>query len=123
VDKLVLYREAWSFPASELAFAQAENESERFLGARRFMQRHDLPRLVFFRVHVERKPMYLDFESPVFIETFCKCIRRVLASDKPGEPVTISEMLPAPDQSWLPDAAGERYTSEFRIIAVDRHAG
>jgi hypothetical protein len=123
VGKLVLYRESWSFPASELAFAQAASESDRFLGARRFLQRHDLPRLVFFRVHVERKPMYLDFESPVFIETFCKCIRRVLASDKPGEPVTISEMLPAPDQSWLPDAAGERYTSEFRIIAVDRHAG
>ncbi|MCU1245841.1 MAG: hypothetical protein JWN02_1751, partial [Acidobacteria bacterium] len=96
VGKLVLYRESWSFPASELAFAEAGSESERFLGARRFMQRHDLPRLVFFRVHVERKPMYLDFESPVFIETFCKCIRRVLASDKPGEPVTISEMLPAP---------------------------
>jgi len=28
-------------------------------------------------------------------------------------------MLPAPDQTWLPDAEGNRYTSELRMVAVD----
>jgi hypothetical protein len=29
-------------------------------------------------------------------------------------------MLPAPDQLWLPDGEGNLYTSELRIMAVDR---
>jgi hypothetical protein len=32
--------------------------------------------------------------------------------------ISISEMLPAHDQLWLRDAAGQPYTSEFRIVAV-----
>ena len=33
--------------------------------------------------------------------------------------VSVSEMLPAIDHSWLPDAQGHTYTSEFRIVAMD----
>jgi len=29
-------------------------------------------------------------------------------------------MLPAPDQAWLTDAQGLRYTSELRMVAVDQ---
>ena len=29
-------------------------------------------------------------------------------------------MLPAPDQAWLTDAQGQRYTSELRMVAVDQ---
>jgi hypothetical protein len=29
-------------------------------------------------------------------------------------------MIPRLDQTWLPDAEGRRYTSEFRIVAVDQ---
>jgi hypothetical protein len=28
-------------------------------------------------------------------------------------------MLPRPDQAWLPDAEGGRYTSEFRFVVLD----
>ena len=28
-------------------------------------------------------------------------------------------MLPGPEELWLGDDAGRRYTSEFRIVAVD----
>ena len=119
IDRLALSRETWSFPAAELDFARAERECDRFAGARRWAREHGLPRMTFFRVHVERKPLYLDFESPIYVETFCKCIRRVLASDRPDERVTVSEMLPTPDQVWLSDAAGEKYASEFRTVVVD----
>jgi hypothetical protein len=28
-------------------------------------------------------------------------------------------MMPRPDQLWLPDAHGRRYTSELRLVALD----
>ena len=31
-------------------------------------------------------------------------------------------MLPGPDQLWLADAEGRRYTSELRLVAVDGRA-
>jgi hypothetical protein len=36
--------------------------------------------------------------------------------------VTVAEMLPAPDQTWLTDARGQRYTAELRVVAVDQKA-
>jgi hypothetical protein len=31
-------------------------------------------------------------------------------------------MLPTPDQAWLTDAQGQRYTAEVRMVAVDQLA-
>lgn len=120
IDRLVVARETWLFPAEDLSFAVAENETERFIGARRWARNHGLPRYAFCRVQVEVKPFFVDLDSSVFVELLCKMVRRVLASDLPNRSVTISEMLPGPDQLWLPDASGNRYTSEFRMVAVDR---
>lgn len=120
IDKLVIQREQWSFSAAEMHFAQEADESGRFLAARRWMHQHQLPRLAFVRVHLEVKPFYVDFESPVYVEILAKMVRRVLASDKPGTPVVVSEMLPTIDQLWLPDAANQKYTSELRIVVVDQ---
>ncbi len=36
-----------------------------------------------------------------------------------AERVTITEALPAPEESWLRDDEGRRYTCEFRIVVVD----
>jgi hypothetical protein len=119
IDRLVICRESWSFTAEEMAFALVEEESERFLQARRWRQEHNLPRYVFVRVPVEVKPCYLDFDSPLYVEILSKMVRRVLASEQPKQAITISEMLPTPDQIWLPDAAGRRYTCEFRTIVFD----
>ena len=118
IDKLVVARESWSFSASELDFIHPEAEHERYLQARRWMRCHGLPRFVFVRVPVEVKPFYLDFESPIYVEIFIKMIRRMLASESREGNVTLSEMLPAPDQVWLPDADGRTYTSEFRMVAL-----
>jgi hypothetical protein len=73
---------------------------------------------VFVRVSVEVKPFYLDFDSPIYVEIFIKMIRRMLATDTKGK-VTLSEMLPTPEQAWLPDGDGQTYTSEFRMVAWD----
>lgn len=119
IDRLVIARETWSFDAADLKFALAASEAGRFLGARRWAHEYDLPRYVFCRVAVEEKPFFLDFDSPVYVEILCKLVRSVLASDQPDHSVVVSEMLPRPDQLWLPDSAGQRYTSEFRMIMFD----
>lgn len=33
--------------------------------------------------------------------------------------ISITEMLPTHDRVWLPDAEGNRYAGELRILAVD----
>ncbi|PYP93196.1 MAG: hypothetical protein DMG65_01620 [Candidatus Angelobacter sp. Gp1-AA117] len=119
IDKLVVARESWSFLVSELGFVHPETEHERFLAVRRWMRRNNLPRFVFVRVRVEVKPFYLDFDSPVYVEIFIKMVRRMLSSDSTEGRVTLTEMLPTPEQVWLPDVDGRTYTSEFRIVAWD----
>jgi hypothetical protein len=54
--------------------------------------------------------MYVDFASPVYVELLCKMVRRELASDHPEKQVELSEMLPTPEQNWLQDASGQKYT-------------
>jgi hypothetical protein len=121
VDRLVITRESWSFSASELQFVTFEEDHRRFLETRLWMQERGLPRFVFVRVPVEVKPFYLDFDSPVYVEIFCKMVRRMLASHRVDEPITVTEMLPGPNQLWLRDSNGRAYTSELRIVAKDTH--
>ena len=119
LDRLVITRESWSFPSSEWQFINQEEEHQRFLEARHWMRKNGLPRFVFVRVPIEVKPFYLDFDSPVYVEIFCRMVRRMLASHRSDEPITMTEMLPGPDQLWLRDSDGRAYTSELRIVAKD----
>jgi hypothetical protein len=66
------------------------------------------------------KPFYVDFESPPYVNVFAKAVRRVRAQPE-GKPTTlrVAEMLPTPEQAWLPDARGRRYTTELRLAAFD----
>jgi hypothetical protein len=117
VDDVVLWRERWQFTPTALAFAAETDAAGRFLGARRWARAHGLPRFVFFRVPVERKPCYVDLDSPLYVELLCKLIRRTAASGLPDATVSLSEMLPTIDQSWLVDAQDRHYTSELRVAA------
>ncbi|GAA3220202.1 hypothetical protein GCM10020256_26000 [Streptomyces thermocoprophilus] len=56
----------------------------------------------------------MDFTSPTLVLTFANLVRAARRLD-PGAVVTLSEPLPAPDDSWLTDADGERYVSELRL--------
>jgi hypothetical protein len=112
LDGLVMAREAWRFQVAELSFVEAPTAVERFIDTRRWARAQGLPRFLFFKASSERKPSYLDLESPHSVDNFLRMLRGAQA-------VTISEMLPAVDHTWLPDAQGHTYTSEFRIIAKD----
>ena len=118
VDRLVISRESWSFPAEELDFAFEKDEASRFLAARRWARAQELPRFAFVKSPAEVKPVYVDFASTIYVSMLAKLIRRT--AEQSGSSITFTEMLPRTDQTWLPDADGHTYTSEFRVVAVDQ---
>jgi hypothetical protein len=127
IDRFVVAREAWRFAPAEITFANEEDEAYRFINARRWAQQHGMPRFVFVKTPSEVKPFFIDFDSPILINIFAKMVHRTLAGKSPdplvslppNPKITVSEMLPTPDQCWLPDAEGQRYTSELRMVVVD----
>jgi hypothetical protein len=125
IDRLVVNRETWRFSPAELEFAYEKQEAHRFLGARRWAKENDLPRFIFYKSPVEVKPCFLDLESPIYVNLFARVVRNT--QQKSGETkgsektdqIIVSEMLPTPDQAWLSDANGRRYTSELRLVVLD----
>jgi hypothetical protein len=79
-----------------------------------------MPRFLFVRTPLERKPYYIDLNSPIYGEILAKIIRQAQAAATQEQYITVTEMLPSPEQVWLPDAHHRRYTSELRIVAVDQ---
>ncbi|MEM7357397.1 MAG: lantibiotic dehydratase, partial [Acidobacteriota bacterium] len=120
IDRLTICRESWAFDPETLEFARQKDGAERFLAARRWAREHGLPRYIFVRVPVEAKPFYIDFDSPIYVDILAKSVRATLASEALDKRIRITEMLPTPEQTWLPDADGQRYSSELRIVLKDR---
>ncbi|MEU4570269.1 lantibiotic dehydratase [Micromonospora sp. NPDC023956] len=120
VDRMVIARETWRFDPHDLAFATVKDEAGLFLGARRWWRSTTLPQRVFVKVPGEDKPFHVDFDSPTSVRMLARSLRRLRTAEPQGKAlVTITEMLPTPDQLWLVDADGNRYTSELRIAMVD----
>jgi len=118
LDSLVIQRESWSCDPAELGFASLPSGEQRFLALRRWARRLGLPRFTFYRVPAERKPCYLDLDSPVYCEIFARYARRAGRAGATQGPVSLTEMLPRMDQAWLADGAGERYACELRVAAL-----
>jgi hypothetical protein len=119
VDRMVIARESWRFPAAALDFADVKGEAQRFVAARRWRDAHELPRFVFVVSPTEPRPFYADLDSPVYVSILAKAARR-LARSRPTAWLTVTEMLPTPEQTWLTDSGGARYSSELRFVAVDQ---
>jgi hypothetical protein len=109
---VVLTRERWTVPAAQLAFAREEDTLARFIAARAWARATGLPRRLFLKVPEETKPLFVDLESPTFVDLAAKMVRK--ASE-----ISLSEMLPDLEELWLTDAHGRHYTSELRLVAVD----
>jgi hypothetical protein len=122
IDDLVVSRETWRVAAAEATFASTADESARYLQARAWAAGLGLPRHVFCRFTGERKPIYADLTSLASIDLIARAVRRARRSAGAGATVTVTEMLPAPDQAWLTDAEGQRFTTELRVVAVDLKA-
>ncbi len=120
IDDLVVIRERWTFAADDPPFADTRAESTRYLQARAWAASHDLPRYVFLRFTGELKPIYADLTSLASIDLIARSLRRSRRNAGSEATVTVVEMMPSPEQAWLFDASGQRYTAEFRIVAVDQ---
>jgi lantibiotic biosynthesis dehydratase-like protein len=113
IGRTVVRRASWSAPASALPSAPDDIAAWARDGG--------LPRRVFARSPLERKPIFIDFESPSLRRVLARFIAPAVAQS-PGAPVQFTEMLPGPDECWLESEVGH-HTSELRIVALDRSAG
>jgi hypothetical protein len=110
VGGVIYQRARWRLDAAELS---GNAPYVRFLQLRRLARTRISSRFVFCRTGAERKPYLIDLES-------------VLAADlaahiaKDGAPVTAEQMRPAPDELWLRDERGHRYTCELRMQVIGR---
>ncbi len=120
IDRLVVCRESWSFPAAELAFAQIGDEARRYREIRAWAGRHGMPRRLFLRTAGEPKPIYLDLAGLASADLLCRAVRRVMRVAGPTARIAVTEMLPEPERLWLTDVAGRRHTAELRLVAVDQ---
>ncbi|GGM17119.1 hypothetical protein GCM10010129_71590 [Streptomyces fumigatiscleroticus] len=118
IDRLVVARETWTVPAAELTWAGRREEPERFLAARAWRADTGLPERVFAKTPGEMKPFFVDFGSIPLVNILAKAVRRASGGDT-GAQVTLTEVHPDTGQTWLTDTAGERYSCELRLIAVD----
>lgn len=107
VDGVVIVREQWTFAGLDKECAAAG-----FIGARRWARTYGMPRYFFAKVAEEPKPFFVDLDNPFLVEIFCRLAAKTTR-------LTVSEMLPGPDELWLSDLDGHRYTSEIRIAVVD----
>jgi hypothetical protein len=108
----VLRRESWSVPAREVPQSAQDVPS--------FARDRGMPRRVFTKSPLERKPMYLDTDSRTLGRILCRQARQA-AAEAPAAPIRFTEMLPAPEHCWLGDPDGNRYVSELRIVAVNQN--
>jgi hypothetical protein len=76
-----------------------------------------MPRRLFAKSPLERKPMYVDLDSSALVRVLCRHARQA-AANAPGRAIRFTEMLPTPEQCWLSDSEGNRYVSELRLVAV-----
>jgi hypothetical protein len=118
IDDLVIEREQWTFDASAVAFAQAEGLLDTFIEARRWAGRIGVPRYLYAKVDGEPKPVFLDMESPVYVDLVARMIRAAAKRDAKAR-ASFTEMLPSLDHLWLTDENGRACTSELLLVTFE----
>jgi len=118
IDRLVAARETWRTTAGRSGLTTQGRLSE-YLAARRLRRELGMPEKVFAKIGTEMKPVYVDWTSPRYVSAFCTMLRTARQKSGDDAEVVITEMLPGPEQAWLPDADGQRYCSELRIQLRD----
>jgi hypothetical protein len=119
IDRLVVARETWRTTIGDTGLSEVDRYADRYLAARRLGRALGLPDRVFAKIGTEIKPCYVDLTSPVSISAFCTMLRTARTEHGPGVPVTLTELLPTPEQAWVPDAQGRHYYSELRLHIRD----
>ena len=115
---VVISRASWRFPVADVPAQGPRSRDVAHDRLRAWAVAHGLPRHVFVRTPLERKPCYVDWQAPLLVENLARAVLKTRRDGGDGW-LDVVEMLPAPEQLWLTDPQGRRYTSEFRLVAVD----
>lgn len=119
LDDLVVQRASWRLPVSDIPDHLLIADDSLLAGLDAVLARLGCPRRLFAKVAIDRKPFLVDRHAPLSLRGLARAIQRQRLADPAGA-LDLSEMLPTPDELWLGDAAGGRYTSEFRVVARAR---
>ncbi|WP_405093918.1 lantibiotic dehydratase [Micromonospora sp. NBC_01392] len=122
VDRLVVARQTWRTTVGESGLAAVTGERQRFLAVRDWRRRLGLPEQVYVKLGTETKPCFVDLAAPGFAAMLCALVRAARVDGGDDVSLTVSEMLPGPEQAWVPDGAGRRYFSELRLHLTDTGA-
>lgn len=111
----VLSRRTWKLPSAEIPQPNAKiGESSRLLATARMCADRKLPTRFFAKSPAERKPVFIDTATPSLLDA----LTRLAAT---SETLTVSEVLPTPEQAWLRD--GElRFAAELRCVYLRKGA-
>lgn len=118
LDDMIIARQSWLVSVDEVALPSRNTADRGYQRVCDWAAAQGLPRHVFAQTAAEPKPFYVDFTAPILVGNFVRAVRRARSAGIAE--LTVTEMLPAPDQLWLSDHSGRRYTAEFRLVAVDR---
>ncbi|MYW69877.1 hypothetical protein GTY65_38355 [Streptomyces sp. SID8379] len=116
LDDVVIARESWHVPVSELPYTIDNDYRHRVL--RRRLQDLGMPRWLFARTPDQPKPYLVDQDAPLSLRNLARGLRRSVAADADAA-ITFTEMLPSPDELWLTGPGGQPHTSELRIVVHD----
>jgi hypothetical protein len=110
IGRLVYQRERWEVDPSEIPPLGAGDDLERLVRCWALRERLGLPERVFVRAVGEPKPVFVDLASPLGLEVLAQVASRSTS-------LTVSEMLPGPDELWLRGADGP-YCCELRLACA-----
>ncbi len=124
--RVIVQRRSWTVSSEEMGDGNFAGLSrELVLAIERLRATKDWPRFIYIRPteqalrrsgaegrDKDTKPVFIDFESYLFLEIFHRWL------SKAGE-LEVTEMLPAPDELWWHEADGRR-TFELRTLVVPR---
>ena len=110
LDRLVVQRAQWT--VSQERLPRVLDGFDAFEAIRAWARALGLPRHIFVKVPSEPKPVHTDLQSPASVDLLARLLKR-------AEVTHLSEMLPCPEQTWLVDGQGRKYTCELRLCAID----
>jgi Lantibiotic dehydratase, N terminus len=119
IDDLVVRRRGWYFTAADLPGGVISRRGYHWRVLADHLAAAGLPRYLFAKSPLEPKPFFVDVRSPLLVTNLARSWRRMPEHER----LEIREMLPGPEELWLTDSSGQRYTAELRLVAVDRRGG
>ncbi len=104
IDRMVVVRESWRTTVAQ-AWPTKSGGLPEYLAVRRLRLALGLPERLFVKISTEVKPVYVDLTSPRYVSALATMLRAARQRAGDGAEVAMTELLPGPDQAWLPAQA------------------